>query len=62
MKRLDFSAINFSDEPFDVDNYINHLKPLDIPQEVLNGEKQIVLKNGVKDYKNKCVKLETSYL
>jgi hypothetical protein len=41
---------------------LKDVTPIEWPDDVLSGKKKVVVTDAKKDYKNKCVKLEISYL
>ena len=43
------------------DEALKDVEPIDLPDDVINGDKKIVINNAEKDYKNRCVKLEILY-
>lgn len=59
--RLDFSKLNFSEKIISTEEALKDITPIQWPEKVLSGEKQVTITNAEKDYKNECVKLEIFY-
>ena len=60
-RRLDFSKLNFSSNTITYDQALKDVEPMMFGEDVLSGKKKIKITKAEKDYKKKCVKLETSY-
>lgn len=59
-ERIDYSKCKFADKDY---NALEGLEPLKLPDEIINGNKKIVVKKGEKTIigDKPCVKLEISY-
>jgi hypothetical protein len=62
-KRLDINKINSRiTKIVPMEEALKDVAPIEWSDEVLSGEKKVIVTNAEKDYKNKCVKLGISYL
>lgn len=58
--KIDFTKLNYHDTPLSMEAAIKDVKPLDLPEDIINGKKKIK-RTSAKTNKNHCVKLEISY-
>jgi hypothetical protein len=62
-KRLDMNKLNSRiTKIVPIEEALKDVTPIEWSDEVLSGEKKVVITNAEKDCENKCVKLEISYL
>jgi hypothetical protein len=62
-KRLDMSKLNNRiSKIVPMEEALKDVAPIEWSDDVLSGKKKVVVTNAEKDYENRCVKLEISYL
>lgn len=60
-RKLDLSKLNFAKTPVSFEDAVKDVTPFEIPEDVLNGKKELKITKTEKDYERRCVKLEISY-
>ena len=60
-KKIDFSNFNFEDKPITTEEALKNIKPLEIPQDVIDGNKEIVV-SGIQEYSGSRVKVKVNYV
>lgn len=58
-KKFDFSKLNSEIRP--IEEGLKKVVPLDLPEEVISGDKQINVTSAERTEKKGCVKLEISF-
>ncbi len=59
--KVDFSKLSYHDEPLSMEEALKDVVPLNLPDEVINGEKKLTAISTERERSSNCVKLEMSY-
>lgn len=60
-RRINLEKLNFAKETVSFDDAIKDSGVTSVPENVINGNRQIKINTAEKDFEKKCVKLEISY-
>lgn len=59
--KIDFTKLSYHEKPLSMEEALKDIVPLDLPEDVLSGGKQLKVTGAKKDVNAHCVKLEISY-
>ena len=59
-RKLNFNKLTFADDTLSYEESLNNVTPLNIPNEVITGKRQLKVTKAERDCEKKCVKLEIS--
>ena len=58
MKKIDFDSLQYHDKTMSTAEALKDVTPIKLDDEIVNGEKKVIITKIEKDKENKCVKLE----
>lgn len=61
MKKIDFDSLQYHDKTMSTTEALKDVTPIKLDDEIVNGEKKVIITKIEKDKENKCVKLATPF-